>query len=320
MNNKRLDLITFGETMVVFNPLSKGPLRHVHSYTKSIGGAESNVAIDIKRLGHTSGWFSNLGDDEFGRYIEFVVRGEGVDVSRVATDTKHRTGILFKERFGHVNSNVYYYRENSASSHLCVDNIDEEYIKQAKILHITGITPALSESARQATFKAISIAKDNGVIVSFDPNIRLKLWDKDTMIKVLLEIANQSDIIFPGCDEAEILLGLTNHKEIIQAFHNMGNSVVALKLGKDGCIVSNKSEYHKVPGYQVPQVEDSVGAGDGFAAGFLSGYLKELSLFESGEYANAVGAMSTQVKGDMEGYPSLRQLLTFSNKIEHIDR
>ena len=144
-----LDVITFGESMVLFSPGDKGPLRHVHNFTKSIAGAESNVAIALSRLGHSVGWFSKIGDDEFGRYIKFMVRGEGVDVSRTIIDKEHQTGLLFKELFEHVNPNVYYYRKNSAASFLQPADLDLEYIKSAKILHITGITPAISQSAKE---------------------------------------------------------------------------------------------------------------------------------------------------------------------------
>lgn len=201
-----MDVVTFGESMVLFNPDSNGPIRYVQNFNKSIAGAESNVAIALARLGHEVGWFSRLGNDEFGRYIKAVIRGEGVEVSRAITDEEKSTGILFKERFIHSNPNVYYYRKDSAASNLKPEDIDIEYIKKAKILHITGITPALSKSCRDTVLKAIDIARENGVKVSFDPNIRLKLWDIDEATSVLLEIAQKADIIFPGIDEGEILL------------------------------------------------------------------------------------------------------------------
>jgi 2-dehydro-3-deoxygluconokinase len=192
--------------------------------------AESNVAIALTKLGHQVGWFSKLGNDEFGKYIQATIRGEGVDVSRVIFDPVKYTGILFKERFMHSNPSVYYYRKDSAASNLKSEELDESYIRDAKILHITGITPALSENCRKTLFKAIEIAKANNVLVSFDPNIRLKLWTKEEAIPVLLEIAKQSDIIFPGIDEGEMLLGLTNPEEIAESLMNMGCSIVAVKI------------------------------------------------------------------------------------------
>ncbi len=315
-----LDVITFGESMVLFSPGDKGPLRHVHSFTKSIAGAESNVAIALSRLGHNVGWFSKVGNDEFGRYLEFIIRGEGVDVSRIIVDKEHQTGLLFKELFEHVNPNVYYYRKNSAASFLQPADIDADYIRSAKILHITGITPAISTSAKVATLEAIKIAKEAGVKVSFDPNIRLKLWELEEAKETILEICKQVDILFPGIDESEILLGTSDTDEIMKAFHAMGISEIALKLGKKGCQVSDGKVSEFVPGYIVERVEDSVGAGDGFAAGYLSSRLKGRTIQEAGDYANGVGAMATLVKGDSEGFPTYNQLLAFTGKIKSVDR
>jgi len=315
-----MDVVTFGESMVLFGPDSSGPLRYVQNFNKSIAGAESNVAIALAKLGHEVGWFSKLGNDEFGRYIQATIRGEGVDVSRVIFDSKKSTGILFKERFMHSNPNVYYYRKDSAASTLKPEELDESYIKEAKILHITGITPALSETCRKSVFKAIEIAKANDVLVSFDPNIRLKLWTREEAVPVLLEIAKQSDIIFPGIDEGEMLLGLTKAEDIANSFMNMGCSTVAVKLGKEGCYVTDKAEKIYVNSYRLENPQDTVGAGDGFAAGFLSGMLNKLDLRVCAEQANGVGAMAVLVKGDMEGYPNLQQLMAFIGKEKIVER
>ncbi|WP_278246906.1 sugar kinase [Alkaliphilus transvaalensis] len=320
MYNDNREVITFGETMVLFNPDTTGPLRYAHHFSKSIAGAESNVAIALARLGHQVGWFSKLGDDEFGRYIQSVIRGEGVDVSRVVTDSTASTGLLFKERFAHVNPNIYYYRKHSAASLFKIEDLDYNYISSAKIFHITGITPALSASAREAVYKAIEIAKKNNVLVSFDPNIRLKLWSIDEAKEVLLDIAKKADIIFPGIDEGRILLGLEDPIEITEAFHGMGCKTIATKLGKDGCYVSNQKEKTFVEGYVIEKPEDTVGAGDGFAAGFLSGLLRGDSLHGCAKLANAVGAMATLVRGDMEGFPTLTQVKEFMGVNQYIDR
>lgn len=315
-----MEVVTFGETMVLFNPDSTGPLRYVHNFHKSIAGAESNMAIALARLGHNAGWFSKLGDDEFGRYIKAVIRGEGVDVSRVVTDPQNSTGLLFKESFAHVNPNVYYYRKNSAASNITIEDLDLDYIKTSKILHITGITLALSTNARKAVYRAIEFAKANNILVSFDPNIRLKLWSIEEARPVMLEIIKMSDIIFPGKDEGKLLLGTEDPKEISREFLDMGCSIVATKLGKEGCYVTDRHQGEFVEGYVVEKPVDTVGAGDGFAAGFLSGILRNLSLRKCGQLANAVGAMATLVKGDMEGFPTLHQVRSFMGIEEYIDR
>ncbi|GAA0180081.1 2-dehydro-3-deoxygluconokinase [Clostridium sediminicola] len=315
-----MDVVTFGETMVLFNPDSNGPLRYVHKFTKSIGGAESNVAIALARLGHEVGWFSKLGNDEFGKYIKAIIRGEGVDVSRVVEDDNNVTGLVFKERFMHTDPNIYYYRKHSATSFLNVEDINYNYIKNSKILHITGITAALSKTSREAVFKAIEIAKKENVIISFDPNIRLKLWKIEEAKDVLLNIANKADIIFPGISEAKMLLGIDEPKEITSNFLEMGCNIVAIKLGKEGCYVANRETSQFYKGYVIDKFEDTVGAGDGFAAGFLSGILQGLNIGECAQIANAVGAMATLVRGDMEGFPTKSQVMEFMGKEKYIDR
>lgn len=314
-----MDLLTFGEAMVLFNPDSSGPLRFVNGFSKSIGGAEANVAIALSRLGHESAWFSMVGKDEFGRCVVNTIRGEGVDASRVRVTGDANTGILFKERFASENPNVYYYRKGSAATKLTVEDIDVEYIKNARIIHITGITPALSEDIRAVVFEVLKIAKENGITVSFDPNIRLKLWPLEDAKPVLLEIAKMSDIILPGISEGEMLLGLSGEKEIADKFLEMGCKIVAVKLGEDGCYVADKEGGSYVEGYKVNPI-DTIGAGDGFAAGFLSGILKGMNITECGQMGNGVGAMATFVQGDMEGYPYLEQLSAFMGKKKVIDR
>lgn len=316
-----MDVITFGESMVVFSPNTNGPLRHVHTFTKSLGGAESNFASAIAKLNHSAGWFSRVSDDEFGRFVISAIKAEGVDTSRVIFDKDNPTGLLFKERYQRSNPNVYYYRNNSAASNLSPEDIDEEYIKQAKILHITGITAALSESARKTVYKAIEIAKANNVLVSFDPNIRLKLWSIEEAKKVLIDIGNKADIIMPGLDEAELLLGLKDKDDVCDYFLSKEAKIVVVKLGAQGCYIKDKKEGVLVPGYNVSDlIQDTAGAGDGFAAGFISGYLENLTLKEIGEYANGVGAMATLVPGDMEGYPYYDQLMEFIGKKQGIER
>ncbi|WP_089281338.1 sugar kinase [Anaerovirgula multivorans] len=315
-----MECVTFGESMVLFNPDSTGPLRYVHNFNKSIAGAESNVAIALARLGHEVGWFSKLGDDEFGRYIKAVIRGEGVDVSRASIDSERSTGLLFKERFAHVNPNVYYYRKNSAASNITTEDLDLDYIRSAKILHVTGITLALSHTARETVYKAIEVAKSNNVLISFDPNIRLKLWNIEEAKSIIMDIIKMTDIAFPGKEEGKLLLGTDEPKEIGRFFLNMGCKIVATKLGKEGCYIASRENEELVAGYIVEKPEDTVGAGDGFAAGFLSGILRNLNLRECGQLANAVGAMATLVRGDMEGFPTLQQVKKYMGIETHIDR
>jgi 2-dehydro-3-deoxygluconokinase len=306
----KMDVVTIGETMILFTPQTTGLLRYAKNFTLSYAGAETNVAIGLSRLGHRVGWISQVGQDEFGESILSFVRGEGIDVSQVKKHPTAPTGLYIKEYLNKKEVRIYYYRHQSAASMMDRRNIDKDYISQAKYLHITGITPALSESCREMIFEAIDVAKEHGVKVVFDPNYRAKLWDTETAKPVLSEIAAKSDIILPGIDEGKLLLGQSNPEEIAHALLNLGAELVVVKLGSEGAYYQSKKEFGYVSGFPV-DVVDPVGAGDAFAAGFLSGLLEGLSLKLAVQRGNAAGALAVMVQGDYEGLPQRETLMRF---------
>ena len=309
-----MDVVTIGESMVVFTPTSDGLMRYADQFTKKIGGAESNVAIGLSRLGHQAGWISKVGDDEFGKAILSFLKGEGIDVHQVTIDSQAPTGIYFKEPRRKNHTNVYYYRKGSAASTLTPSDLDEAYISRAKYLHLTGITPALSESCRETVFEAITIAKKHGIPVIFDPNLRMKLWDEQTARETLLKIASQADIILPGVAEGEFLFGESDPMRLGEIFLQHGSSIVVLKVGAKGAYYFTDTEKELVPGLPVDQVVDPVGAGDGFAAGFISGLLDGVDLYASVERGNAAGALVTMVNGDAEGLADRQDLEFFMSR------
>jgi len=307
-----LDLVTVGESMVQMNPLQTGPLRTVTLFEKHAAGAESNVAVGFRRMGHTSGWMSRVGDDEFGRYIIMNLRSEGVDVSRVKVDREAPTGVFFVQRFYPVpeNSTVFYYRKGSAASRFSSEDVDPEYVRSAKIFHATGITPALSDSCREATWSALKTAEEAGVKISFDTNIRLKLWGPDRARETLLPMIKTVDYLFTDPGDAQILIGKSKPREICEAFMGMGPSLVAVKLGAEGAAAMRGGEYVEKPGYEVP-VEDKIGAGDAFTATVLVSLLDGKPLDKAVEAGNVAGALVVTVRGDTEAIPSLEDIETF---------
>lgn len=320
---KQIDVFTLGETMVLFQPEQMLPLEYIHQFPKRIGGAESNVAIGLSRLGHSVAWFSKLGDDPFGRYIYKYVRGEGVDTSSCIFTNQGPTGLIFKEQLSPEDVNVYYYRKQSAASFMEPADLDESYISNAKILHVTGITPALSETNYETIMKAIDIARNNGVKVVFDPNIRLKLWTVEKARKVCNEIAALADVILPGLDEGQLMTGKTTVEDVASSLMNEFDKTVVIKLGSKGAYYQSNDEKAYVEGFPVRQVVDPVGAGDGFAAGIISGILREEPLSLTVKKANAIGAMVVQVSGDVEGLPTLQaveQFMTPSNETRDVKR
>ncbi len=315
-----LDVVTLGETMVVMDPDETGSLKYVYKFNKKLAGAESNVAIGLSRLGFKTGWISRLGDDPHGEYIKSFIMGEGVDTSQVKTISNAPTGLFFKEIRELEETKVYYYRKNSAASTMESEDLDEKYIAQAKYLHITGITPALSESCYRTTLRAIEIARDNDVKVVIDPNLRFKLWSKEKMTKVMLDLFEKADIVLPGISEGKILLGTDNPEEIANKIMNLGPEKVVVKLGSEGALAADRNTMEYVKGFKVERVVDPIGAGDGFAAGFIAGQLKGYDLIKSTVLANAVGAFVVTVRGDVEGLPKVEELQVFMGQKEGIDR
>ncbi|WP_099159268.1 sugar kinase [Virgibacillus ndiopensis] len=308
-----MDVITLGETMVLLTPQSTGLMRYANSFSTRVAGAESNVAIGLARLGHRAGWISRLGNDELGRKVHSFIRGEGVDVSRVTFDDSANTGLFFKEKLTANEWRVKYYRANSAASQMKLTDLDESYIEKAKYLHVTGITPALSSDCYETALTAIDYARKNGVKVVFDPNLRRKLWDEEKARKVLLEFVSKADIVLPGIDEATFLFGKLEVEELAHRFYERGAATVIMKLGKNGAYVLSEKTEDYVDGFQVSQVVDPVGAGDGFSAGVLSGLIDGIGLKESVSRGNAVGAMVTMAEGDVEGLPERDRLQDFMN-------
>ncbi|KAB8137692.1 sugar kinase [Gracilibacillus oryzae] len=307
-----MDVVTLGESMILFTPESNGLMRYAPVFSRKIGGAESNVAIGLARLGYRTGWISKVGDDEFGRAMISFIRGEGVDVSQVKSAPSAPTGIYFKELRKSSDVRVQYYRKGSAASTMAKSDVSEEYIAQASYLHITGITPALSESCYETMLEAIRIAKRNNVKVIFDPNLREKLWvSKEKAQQVLLEIASQSDIILPGMSEAAYLFGEKEPADYAESFFKLGAEFVILKAGKEGTYYYSEAQSGFAASFPVEQVVDPVGAGDGFAAGFISGLLDGMTLEESVQRGNAIGAMVTMVNGDVEGLPEKAEIDRF---------
>lgn len=308
------DIITIGESMVMMVADQSDSIQFVTSYSRKIAGAESNVAIALARLEHSVGWISALGQDPFGTYIRNTIRGEGVDTSQVGFSAEHATGLLVKELNAIGDPLVLYYRRGSAASHITPGVLSETYFRGARLLHITGIFPALSESCKDTLFAAIEMAKRNGLLVSFDPNIRLRLWKNEQQAQqALLQIAAQSDLILPGIAEAELLAGSSDWTTVAEFFHKLGNRYVVMKNGADGAYYSGIQEdgetitgYQK--GFRVKSVVDTVGAGDGFAAGVLSAFLEGYTLQQAVLRGNAIGSLAVMVRGDVEGYPSRSQL------------
>lgn len=299
------EIVTFGECMGRLTSPGHGPMRHASALALGIAGAESNLAIGLTRLGVSTTWIGRVGDDEFGRLIVQVLRGEGVDV-RAITDPAAPTGLLFKERRSTSQHRVTYYRDHGAGSRLAPADLDTDLIAGARILHLTGITPALSPTAEQACRMAIELARANGTVVSLDLNIRRQLWEDKDVVPVLTDLARQSDLIFATREEARALVGDGDDLHLARTIAALGPAEVVIKRGPAGAL-GFAGQPVEAPLFRVTQV-DPVGAGDAFAAGYLSEVLRDADLSQRLATGARCGAFAVTVDGDWEGLPTRSEL------------
>jgi 2-dehydro-3-deoxygluconokinase len=307
-----LDAVTMGESMVAFEAQDYGPLREVSIFRKWVGGAEDNFAIGLARLGLKCGWFSRLGCDEFGKEVFRTIRGEGIDVSRVIFDPGAPTGIFFIERRAHGEFNCYFYRQSSAASRISPADIDPDYIKQARIVYLTGITPILSESAREATEKMFQVALENGQTIVFDPNLRLRLCNITTARSILIPLMQKSSYVLPGEDELKLLMDCRELSAAIDKVHSLGIRNLVVKAGAKGAILARVDEKPtNIAGFTVKNIISSIGAGDCFDAGFVAGLLNDEPLEQCARWGNALGAFCLTASGPYQALPDFQELQAF---------
>jgi 2-dehydro-3-deoxygluconokinase len=315
------DVVTIGDAMITFDPATTGPMRFSSSFHRKIGGAELNFAIGCSRLGLKTGWISRLGNDEFGRHIFNTVRGEGVDVSQVELEDGYPTSLNFKEIMGDGSVRTFYYRDRSPTTTLTSETLNEAFLKNTKILHITGVFPAVDKTKNIELIRyAIATAKKHGVLISCDPNIRLKLWSEKEAKEVLRSFLPYVDILLTGVEEAELLFGTANPQEIIEHSKAFGISHIVIKQGEAGAVGYYDGDYVVAPAVKAKKVVDTVGAGDGFDAGFIYGVLQQWSLEKALHFANIIGSMVVSVTGDNEGLPYLEDVLIQMGEKERVER
>ncbi|GAB0107333.1 sugar kinase [Nocardia sp. JMUB6875] len=304
-------LVTLGEALGVVAASEAGPLAPGAAMRMDFAGAEATVAIGVRRLGHESAWIGSLGADAVGRMVFDRLRGERVDVSSCRVDPELPTGLMLRERRTADHTRVTYYRRGLAGSRLAVDQIDAARIAAAGVLHITGITPALSDSARAAVDLAVGIASDAGVPVSLDVNYRSALWSPAEAAAELSKLVLRADVVFAGLDEAALLLRSDSVSEdvaaVAESLAALRPSEIILKLGADGAVAWADGELLRQPALPVTAI-DPVGAGDAFVAGYLAGLLDGESVSERLRLAATCGAFAVSVAGDWAGLPYRHEL------------
>lgn len=291
------EVLAFGEAMVEFNQSQPGSPQ----YLQGFGGDTSNFCIAAARQGARTGFVSAVGDDHFGRLLLELWRREQVDTATVRVDRSAPTGVYFVSHGEHGHA-FDYLRAGSAASRYASGELPLEAIAAARVIHLSGISFAISASACDAAFAAIDHAHANGVRVSFDTNLRLKLWPLARARAVMLEALRRTDICLPSWDDVTLLTGHEERDAIVDALLDCGPAVVALKLGKDGAYVATRDERRLVPGFAVEAL-DATGAGDCFGGAFIARIVAGDDPFTAARYANAAAALSTRGYGAVAPIP-----------------
>ena len=305
-----IDAVTLGEAMMLLVADQPGPLERAQTFVKRTAGAETNVAIGLARLGLNVAWCSRLGTDSMGRYLLQAMQAEGIDCSHVVCDATQRTGFMIKGRVkGGGDPEVEYHRKGSAASLIEPQDIDMPWLVRARHLHVTGIFAALSANCLAASIASMQAMRQHGKTISFDPNLRPSLWASEQLMRETLNsLALRADWVLPGIEEGKLLTGQNSPEGIAQYYLDAGVSLVVVKLGATGAYFATRMEAAYVPGFPVAQVIDTVGAGDGFAVGVISGMLEKLAIKDVVKRGAWIGARAVQVLGDTEGLPTRAQL------------
>jgi 2-dehydro-3-deoxygluconokinase len=307
------EVVTVGEAMVLlYSADGSTPLEKGGQLTMDVGGADSNFAIAMTRLGFRAGWVSRVGADPLGEFVLRTIADEGVEVSRVASDRDHPTGVYFKYHVANNETRVIYYRSASAASRLRPEDLDPEYFAQARLLHLNGMTCALGEGCERTVREALRLAKTVGAAASLDLNLRLQLWNVDAARRAIISLLPQVSVLFGTEDEFQILFDRPSLPEALQAASRLGPETVVAKCGERGAAALVSGSFIVHGGFSPPDFVDSVGAGDGFNAGFMASRLRGMTPGEALRFGNLVGAAAVAVPGDFQGYPTWPELQTMA--------
>jgi len=306
-------VVTLGETMALIRAQEPGPLWHAPALGLGIGGAESNVAIGLARLGTDVAWCGRVGDDALGVLVQREIRAEGVH-THVRVDPDASTGLMIKERRTPATQKVAYYRAGSAGSRLTPEDVPAGLVEDAALLHVSGITAALSPSARATLLDAVARARSSGVPVSFDVNHRASLWSATEAAAFSRDLLEEVDLVFAGEDEAALVVGPTGGADEAAAeLAALGPREVVIKRGPDGALSLVDGELHATPAVPV-DVVDTVGAGDAFVAGYLAERVAGHPPAARLALAVTTGSFVCLTVGDWEGLPRREELSLLTDR------
>jgi 2-dehydro-3-deoxygluconokinase len=298
---RTFDVVALGEGMVEFNQTTADQPAYLQGY----GGDTSTAVIAAARCGARCAYLSRVGQDAFGQLLLALWSREGVETTGIELDPDHPTGIYFVTH-GATGHEFSYLRANAAASRMTPSWLQREKVKDvllaSKILHVSGISMAISSSACDTVFAAMQLARQAGGLVSFDANLRLKLWPLERARACIAEGVATSDIFLPSLEDAISLCGHDEPDQIIDWGHALGAKAVVLKLGRGGALASDGSRRERIAGHPVSLI-DATGAGDCFSGNLLARMAQGANLFEAARYANAAAALAIQGFGAVAPLP-----------------
>jgi 2-dehydro-3-deoxygluconokinase len=297
-------LLAIGETMGVAATHTGDPLRTARELRLSTAGAESTVAIGMRRLGHDAAWAGVVGDDELGARVRRDLAAEGVDVRFVRTDPDHPTGFMIRELPVAGLTRVTYYRQHSAGSRLSPADVEAAMAAGADLLHLTGITPALGGDCAEAVRCAVALARRAQIPVSFDVNHRSTLPGSQYAAAFAQELLADIDILFAGDDELAMVTDETDPERAARALLRRGPSEVVVKQGADGAVAATADGDLVAHSALAVPVVDVIGAGDSFTAGYLAARCEGRPVQDRLRWASAAAACTVSTHGDWEGLPT----------------
>ncbi|RIN91487.1 sugar kinase [Mammaliicoccus sciuri] len=312
-------LFTIGDSMIAMNPSNKGPLKFNHTFQRTIGGAELNVAIGASRLGLETTFYSKVGKDEFGQHIINNLRGEGIDTEHIEQVSGKNTSVYFKQINADGSGASFYYRDNAPIKDLTEEDVAHINFDDIDYFHVSGVFVALLHHKIELIQSMIKKAQKANTTVTLDPNIRLKTWSKETASESLGALLPYTDILLTSDEELEILKIATPFENIEDLLKEQGLQEIIVKGGHLPTQYVSNEEQFETEVFPVSPI-DTVGAGDGFSSGYLFALSKEYTAKERVRFANAVGGMVTEVIGDNEGLPYLEQVESFLSGKELINR
>lgn len=303
------DVVCIGEPLIGMYGRSEAPLHGEFHFQRTFGGDTSNCALALAKLGCSVGYITRIGNDGFGQSFQKVWQEAGVDTSQVIVDPDDPTGLYFSAS-ADSHHDFAYYRANSAASKMRPADISESYLATAKLLHVSGISQAISTSAAETIFHALYLAKKHGLLISYDVNYRSALWPSNLASAICRYTTDEfADILFVTAEELPLL---TPHLEWEEASNRLLDGpkpmLIAIKLGENGCILKTTAQTVVAPAYKVP-VTDTVGAGDAFAAALIAGTLEGMSLAELAKFATAAAALTCRGVGSVETQPTRREVV-----------